>query len=115
MSGEAKTPDKVKPDLEELRRLADGLRHHVQARGGPAKDKNGNYVGTVWPMMLDAGVAIDTLLDRIKELEAGLTACRTNYAGYTITKKDDYPLVVKNFWKELQRIDGRARALLEGE
>lgn len=35
------------------------LRDHVQSRGGAAKDENGNYIGTFWPMILDAANIIE--------------------------------------------------------
>jgi hypothetical protein len=51
--------------------------------------------------------------DRIRDLEAALLNCRTAYCGYSITKNDQYPDVIENFWKELRRIDKTARVALQ--
>jgi hypothetical protein len=50
-------------------------------------------------------------VDRAAVIEA-LEKCRTSYCGYAITNPDQYPEVLASFWKELQRIDGIARAAL---
>lgn len=49
---------------------------------------------------------IDTLVKALEE-------CRTSYCGYAITKSEQYPDVLANFWKEIKRIDGIARAALD--
>lgn len=47
--------------------LVERLTNHVQSRGGPAKDENGNYIGTAWPMMLEAATRITELQAQLKE------------------------------------------------
>lgn len=44
--------------------VAERMRHHVGIRGGPAKDDDGNYIGTTWPMMLEAADEIERLHER---------------------------------------------------
>lgn len=46
---------------EELIALAERMRGYVQARGGPAKDDDGKYIGTCWPMILEAADVLDRL------------------------------------------------------
>lgn len=45
----------------ELLALAERMRGYVQARGGPAKDDDGKYIGTCWPMILEAADVLDRL------------------------------------------------------
>ena len=47
------------------------LRDHVMRRGGPARDEAGNYIGTVWPLMLEAA-------DEIERLEGELENSRSD-------------------------------------
>ena len=47
------------------------------------------------------------------DLVKALEQCRTSYCGYAITKSEQYPDILANFWKEIKRIDGIARAALE--
>lgn len=37
---------------------------------------------------------------------------RTSYCGYAITKSEQYPEVLADFWKEIQRMDKIARSAL---
>ena len=49
----------------------------------------------------------------VESLRASLTSCRTSYCGYAITKPDEqYPKVLADFWREIQRIDKIARDAL---
>ncbi len=50
--------------------------------------------------------------DRIDALVKALEECRTSHCGYAITKNEQYPIVLADFWKEIKRIDGIARAAL---
>jgi hypothetical protein len=52
---------------------------------------------------------------RIEELEAALENCQSPFCGYFITNAKQYPKVLENFWKEIQRIDRTARAALQSK
>jgi hypothetical protein len=46
--------------------IADRMRYHIAIRGGPVKDDGGNFIGTTWPMMLEAADEIDRLRAAIR-------------------------------------------------
>ena len=47
------------------------------------------------------------------KLVKALMECRTSYSGYAMTNSERYPELMANFWKEIKRIDGIARAALD--
>lgn len=47
--------------MEKNLQIVQKLRDHVQSRGGAAKDADGNYIGTFWPMILDAANIIERI------------------------------------------------------
>lgn len=49
--------------------LVNRLRNYVKHRGGPAKDEDGKYIGTVWPMMLEAADEIEKLRNELKQID----------------------------------------------
>lgn len=45
--------------------LVERIRFHIGIRGGPTKDDDGNYIGTTWPMMLQAADEIERLRSQL--------------------------------------------------
>lgn len=64
------------------------------------------------PVFNDLG-KLEMALAQRDALVKALEGCRTAYCGYVITDSDQYPEVLARFWKEIQRIDGIARAALD--
>jgi hypothetical protein len=56
--------------------VVERLRAHINARGGPAKDDDGKFVGTVWPMMLEAAALIESQAKALSEAEAEIEKLR---------------------------------------
>ncbi len=54
--------------IEKNKDLVKRIRYYIEIRGGPAKDENGNYVGTVWPMMLEAADELERLSNEAENL-----------------------------------------------
>lgn len=48
--------------------IANRIRDYLSVRGGPAKDDDGKYIGTGWPMMLEAVSEIDRLHGALNEI-----------------------------------------------
>lgn len=48
--------------------IADRMRRYIAIRGGPAKDADGKYIGTAWPMMLEASDEIERLRSALKDI-----------------------------------------------
>lgn len=48
--------------------LVEKIRYHIAIRGGPAKDDDGKYIGTTWPMMLEAADEIERLRGILEEI-----------------------------------------------
>lgn len=45
------------------------IEYFVTIRGGPARDTDGHYIGTSWPMMLEAATEIKKLRARLRSKE----------------------------------------------
>lgn len=45
--------------------IVERMRARIMSHGGPAKDENGAYIGTVWPMMLEAANEIERLREAV--------------------------------------------------
>ena len=75
--------------------LVERLRSHVQSRGGPAKDEDGNYIGKAWPMMLEAAVRIVELEEALKPFAQAFEIARLNYSK----RYQDRELGLKNLDK----------------
>lgn len=52
------------------------------------------------------------LREKNLELIAALEKCCTNRAGYAITKSAQYEEVISDMWRDIERIDGIARAAI---
>jgi len=53
-----------------MKDIVERLRFHIAIRGGPAKDDDGNYVGTTWPMMLEAADEIERQRKALVEINS---------------------------------------------
>ncbi|MBK8009557.1 MAG: hypothetical protein IPK23_14875 [Rhizobiales bacterium] len=102
MSGEAKTPDKVKPDLEELRRHAEGM----EGRNHGFEIKNTTLLS----------------LRPHQGIEAALSELRDHGTRFDLNPcvlADDWNSVESFYVEYIKRMDEYirryARALLEGE
>jgi hypothetical protein len=91
------------------------MRHHVQSRGGPSKDEDGNPVlpNGAWAMMLEGADALDAKdaeLTRLRSLNAELVvALRTAPSPADYKTLDEY---IKAFchWVEWKQSSALIRA-----
>jgi len=52
------------------------IEYFIAIRGGPARDEQGNYIGTSWPMMLEAATEIKKLRARLRAKEVMRKRCQ---------------------------------------
>jgi hypothetical protein len=53
--------------MDENSDIVQRIRYYVGIRGGPCKDTDGKFIGTCWPMMLEAANEIERLRKELKE------------------------------------------------